>query len=207
MFLNLPILPSELICSFGVPCSRVPQAIDTCVARPHLSCLLLFDPLPPCRNGGRVVGIDLSLEKILTAFSPPKYWQLLHNPPLSPAAASQPLSPGLLLLPNAVLRESPGFPAWQRSSAAPCVLSPLWAAPLRAAHWWWLLLHCFPDIWAPWTPRPSRTSSKFEWFTWGARHWEWDWSRQWILCGEDRQNHCRVEMGTCLVSLPNPPPG
>lgn len=33
----------------------------------------------PCRNGGRVVEVDLSLEKNLTAFPPLTYWQLLHN--------------------------------------------------------------------------------------------------------------------------------
>lgn len=57
----------------------VPQAIDPCGARRLLSSLLFFDPMHPCRNGGRVVEVDLSLEKNLTAFPPLTYWQLLHN--------------------------------------------------------------------------------------------------------------------------------
>lgn len=73
--------------------------------------LLAVDLVLPCRNTGRVVEVDLYLEKIITAFAPPKYLQLLPNPPQSPAAASHPFCPGLLPLPNAVLRESPGFQA------------------------------------------------------------------------------------------------
>jgi len=71
-FMNLSILPSKLTLSFCSTLQQgVPQAINTlfcvCGARHLLSYLLkelpAVDLVPPCRNSGRIVEVELFLEK------------------------------------------------------------------------------------------------------------------------------------------------
>lgn len=173
MFFNrfciLEFLPSKLTPGFCSALQQgVPQATNTlfclCGASHLLSYLLkqllAVDLVPLCRNGGGVVQADLFLGK-------KSLLSLLLN--ICCITLPRVL---LLLLGCSVLdcwlfpmQCLAGVPVPSSSRAllhpVPCLPSEQLPFTSEGSRQQRLLLHFFLDIWPPWTPRPTRTSSKF----------------------------------------------